>query len=77
MFIHAHVTVIDHDVLDDFCSSPGPVHTHVIIRWGKLVVVKYLIEVQGCSTECTDNSGQTPLYLACGENLSVTKFIHL
>ena len=34
-------------------------------RNGKLEIVKYLIEVQGCSAGCTDNSGRTPLHLAC------------
>ena len=36
-----------------------------IVRWSHLEVVKYLIEVQECSAGCTDNSGQTPLHLAC------------
>ena len=36
-----------------------------IARWGHLEVVKYLIEVQGCSAGCTDNFGRTPLHRAC------------
>ena len=36
-----------------------------IFRFGRLEVVKYLIEVQGCYIECTDDNGQTPLHLAC------------
>ena len=36
-----------------------------IARFGELELVKYLIEVQGCSTGCTDYDGQTPLHLAC------------
>ena len=36
-----------------------------IVRWGKLEVVKYLIEAQGCSANCTDKGGQTPLHRAC------------
>ena len=36
-----------------------------IVREGRLEVVKYLIEVQGCSAGCTDNRGQTPLHHAC------------
>ena len=47
--------------------------THVFVtdsanypcRGGELEIVKYLIEVQGCSAGCTDNRGQTPLHLAC------------
>ena len=34
-------------------------------RGGELEIVKYLMEVQGCSAGYTDNSGQTPLHLAC------------
>ena len=30
-----------------------------------LETMKYLIGVQGCSAGCTDNSGRTPLHLAC------------
>ena len=41
------------------------ISTH-IVRAGHLEVVKYLIEVQGCSAECTDVFGRTPLRLACG-----------
>ena len=36
-----------------------------IFRLGKLQVVKYLIEVQGCSAECTDIFGKTLLHQAC------------
>ena len=39
-------------------------------RGGELEIVKYLIEVQGCSAGCTDNRGQTPLHLACQYVLS-------
>ena len=35
------------------------------VRFDRLEIVKYLIEVQGCSAGCTDNSGQNPLHLAC------------
>ena len=35
-------------------------------RWGRLEVVKYLIEAQGCSAGCTDKKGRTPLHRACG-----------
>ena len=41
-----------------FCIAP-------IVRFGKLEVVKYLIEAQGCSADCTDKVRQTPLHLAC------------
>ena len=34
-------------------------------RNGTLEIVKCLIEVQRCSAGCTDDSGQTPLHLAC------------
>jgi ankyrin repeat protein len=34
-------------------------------RWGELEIVKYLVEVQGCSAVCTDNRGVTPLHMAC------------
>ena len=34
-------------------------------RGGVLEIVKYLVEVQRCSARCTDNSGRTPLHLAC------------
>ena len=37
-----------------------------IIRCGHLEVVKYLIEVQGCSAGCTNFLEQTPLHDACG-----------
>ena len=37
----------------------------LIVRFGELEVVKYLIEAQGCSTDCTDKYGLTPLHLAC------------
>ena len=37
-----------------------------IVRSGHLEVVKYLIEVRGCSAGCTNCWGQTPLYHACG-----------
>ena len=36
-----------------------------IVRNGRLEVLKYLIEVQGCSAGCTTDSGWTPLCLAC------------
>ena len=36
-----------------------------IHRYGKLSIVKYLIEVRGCSAGCTDDSGLTLLHLAC------------
>ena len=36
-----------------------------IVRYGHLEVMKYLIEVQGCSAGCTDNGGRTPLHYAC------------
>lgn len=36
-----------------------------IVRYGRLQVVKYLVEVLGCSTGCTDSRGQTPLHVAC------------
>ena len=36
-----------------------------IVRFGHLEVVKYLIEVHGCSTGCTNNHEQTPLHYAC------------
>ena len=49
------------DTLDDLCSFLS-VH---IVRADRLEVVKYLIEVQGCSAGCTDNRGQTPLHHAC------------
>ena len=47
---------------------PSPLtntHTHTV-RWGKLELVKYLIEVQRCFAGCTDNIGKTPLHLVCG-----------
>ena len=37
----------------------------LIVRWGKLEMVKYLIEAQGCSADCTDYDGMTPLHHAC------------
>ena len=41
-------------------------HAHFYpCRSGKLEIVKYLIRVQRCSAGCTDNSGLTPLHLAC------------
>ena len=56
------------------CLFSGKMYTctHVFVtdsanypcRYGKLEIVKYLIEVQGCSAGCTDNSGQTPLHYA-------------
>ena len=36
-----------------------------LCRNGELEIVKYLIEVQGFSAGCTDNSGRTPLHLSC------------
>ena len=36
-----------------------------IVRYGHLELVKYLTEVQGCSTECTDRWKRTPLHDAC------------
>jgi ankyrin repeat protein len=36
-----------------------------IVRFGHLEVMKYLIEVQGCSIGYTDSLGRTPLHLAC------------
>ena len=37
----------------------------LIVRSSELEVVKYLIEAQGCSTDCTDEDGRTPLHHAC------------
>ena len=37
----------------------------LIVRDGQLEVVKYLIEAQGCSTDCTNKLGMTPLHFAC------------
>ena len=51
---------IQYDTLNDLCSVFFPTY-----RCGHLEVVKYLIEVQGCSTGCTDGDGKTPLHLAC------------
>ena len=34
-------------------------------RFCCLEVVKYLVEVQGCSMEYTNNIGQTPLHEVC------------
>ena len=36
-----------------------------IVRSGCLELVKYLIEVQGCSAGCTEDDGETPLHYAC------------
>ena len=41
------------------------VYMALIVRFGELKVVKYLIEAQGCSADCTDKDGWTPLHLAC------------
>ena len=43
-----------------YCDSMA-----LIVRWSKLKVVKYLIEAQGCSADCTDKVGLTPLHYAC------------
>ena len=51
LYIYMHYCVL-------FCIE-------LIVRYGKLEVVKYLIEVQGCSTDCTDIDGSTPLHYAC------------
>ena len=37
----------------------------LIVRYGELEVVKYLIEAQGCSVDCTNKDEITPLHLAC------------
>ena len=61
-FVHVHC--IQCDTLDDMCLLFPP---HINVRSGELevVTVKYLMEVQGCSARCTDNSGQTPLHCTC------------
>ena len=43
-----------------YCDSMA-----LIVRWSQLEVVKYLIEAQGCSADCTDKHGRTPLHDAC------------
>ena len=58
-----------HNVKQYTCLIVRYVHDCVsmalIVRSGKLEVVKYLIEAQGCSADCTDKDGQTPLHHAC------------
>ena len=51
-------------MLCDLSVPSLPPQTH-IVRCRRIEVAKYLIEVHGCSAGCTDNSGQTPLHLAC------------
>ena len=62
--VHLHVCNI-HVQCDTFDDMILFVYSSHIVRYGKLEVVKYLIEVEGCSTGCTDESGQTPLHRAC------------
>ena len=47
-----------------FSSPSSSLPTH-IVRHGRLEVVKYLIEVQDCSTGCTDYWKRIPLHYAC------------
>ena len=61
--LHVHsktlwCTVHIHYRVYQFCIAP-------IVRSGRLEVVKYLIEAQGCSADCTDKDGWTPLHYAC------------
>ena len=37
----------------------------IMRRFCRLEVVKYLIEIHGCSLEYTDNIGKTPLHEVC------------
>ena len=55
MFTYNVTCLIVHD-----CVSMA-----LIVRSGELEVVKYLIEAQGCSADCTDKVGMTPLHHAC------------
>ena len=55
-----------HDIFVIYCELWYLSISSHIVRDGRLELVKYLIEVQGCSAGCTDDFGQTPLHLACG-----------
>ena len=60
--IHMH---LQYDALDGMCLLL------FTVRSGHLEVVKYLIEVQECSTGYTDSSRRTPLHRACRLVLSL------
>ena len=58
-----------------FSLPPPPSISMHIVRYGHLEVVKYLIEIQGCSTGCTSDTGRTPLHYACWCVFSLQSYI--
>ena len=65
MNIHIHIMYNKNNHSLNFELYFTTYFSHTSFSKGNIEMVKYLIEVQGCSATTTDDNKQTPLHSAC------------